>query len=219
MKKKKVKSSIVIITVLLLFSTVFLILWGFNIIPPLSYSDSHFKITPFISEKDTDGDGIDDQTDILNNARAYIKTRPKYKSKYYSTGYPDDGYGVCTDVVAQALLDAGYDLQTLVDNSIKNNPELYKIEKRDPNIDFRRVVNLNVFFSENAQSLTTDINDIAAWQGGDIVCFSHHIGIVSNRRNSRGVPYVIHHANPLQVRYEEDILEKRDDIIGHYRIG
>ena len=33
------------------------------------------------------------QTDILNNANNYIKTNPKYKSKYYNTGYPDDEYG------------------------------------------------------------------------------------------------------------------------------
>ena len=50
-----------------------------------------------------DNDGIDDQTDILNNVREYIKTKPKYKSKYYGTGYPDDEYGVCTDVVANGL--------------------------------------------------------------------------------------------------------------------
>jgi len=35
---------------------------------------------------DKDNDGIDDQTDILNNANNYIKTNPKYKSKYYNTG-------------------------------------------------------------------------------------------------------------------------------------
>lgn len=52
---------------------------------------------------DADGDGVDDQTDVLDNALAYVDTRPKYKSRYYQTGYPDDGYGVCTDVVAFAL--------------------------------------------------------------------------------------------------------------------
>ena len=31
--------------------------------------------------------------------------------------------------------------------------------------------------------------------------------------------FVIHHANPYQIYYEEDILEHRDDIIGHYRIS
>lgn len=52
---------------------------------------------------DKDGDGTDDQTDILKNALVYVKKRPVYKSRYYQTGYPDDRYGVCTDVVGYAL--------------------------------------------------------------------------------------------------------------------
>lgn len=48
--------------------------------------------------------GVDDQTDILNSTREYIATKPKYKSKYYNSGYSDDEYGVCTDVIAFALL-------------------------------------------------------------------------------------------------------------------
>lgn len=51
------------------------------------------------------------------------------------------------------------------------------------------------------------------WQGGDIVIFEKHIGIVSDRRNWDGVPYVIHHNDPWQTAYEQDILEKRTDIV------
>ena len=61
--------------------------------------------------------------------------------------------------------------------------------------------------------------DIENWQGGDIVIFQNHIGIVSNNRNKDGVTFIIHHANPLQKYYEEDILESRNDIIGHYRMS
>ena len=68
-------------------------------------------------------------------------------------------------------------------------------------------------------SLTADIYDISNWQGGDIVVFKNHIGIVSDKRNKNGVSFVIHHANPYQKYYEEDILEYRNDIIGHYRIS
>ena len=153
------------------------------------------------------------------NADNYIKTNPKYKSKYYNTGYPNDEYGVCTDVVAFALKDAGYDLMVLVNEDIKNNKELYDIDTADKNIDFRRVKNLKVYLDNNAISLTTDINEIEEWQGGDIVVFKNHIGIVSDKRNRKGISFVIHHANPYQIYYEEDILEHRDDIIGHYRIS
>ena len=72
-------------------------------------------VTKYISSSDKDGDKIDDQSDILMGALAYVETRPKYKSKYYEGGYPTDEYGVCTDVVARGFLAAGYDLQKLVD--------------------------------------------------------------------------------------------------------
>ena len=173
---------------------------------PLGYSNADFGISEQLSSQDKDGDGLDDQTDILQGARAYIATNPVYKSKYYEGGYPDDHFGVCTDVVAQALLAAGYDLQQLV-------------AEPDARIDFRRVANLQVYFAGNALTLDTDVQNIAAWQGGDIVIFKKHIGIVSNLRNANGVPYLIHHANPFQAAYEEDVLERRRDIVGHYRIS
>ena len=177
------------------------------------------RITQFHSSVDRDGDGVDDQLDILNGALAYVSAHPKYKSHYYKTGYPDDGYGVCTDVVAYALKNAGYDLQTLVDADIREHPEEYGIAEPDANIDFRRVRNLKVFFSHTASALTTDVSETEQWQGGDIVIFERHIGIVSDRRNKNGVPYIIHHNDPWQTAYEQDILEKRTDIVGHYRIS
>ena len=134
-------------------------------------------------------------------------------------GYPTDHYGVCSDVVAFGLLNTGYDLQILVDQDIRENPQSYQVEHPDKNIDFRRVRNLNVYFKRHALSLTLDIYDLDKWQGGDIVIFKKHIGIVSNYRNKKGITFVIHHAYPHQLYYEEDILEKRNDIIGHYRIS
>jgi len=50
------------------------------------YYNSDFGIETYISSVDKDNDGIDDQTDILNNVKKYIETKPKYESKYYSTG-------------------------------------------------------------------------------------------------------------------------------------
>lgn len=194
-------------------------LYDLNVIPHRKYQNSNFDITAYESKIDKDGDGIDDQTDILNATKDYINTKPKYKSQYYAGGYPNDGYGVCTDVVAFALRDAGYDLKELVDEHIKNNKDMYAIDKVDSNIDFRRVKNLKIYFEDTALSLTTDINKIDEWQGGDIVIFEKHIGIVSDVRNKKGVPFVIHNAHPFQIHYEEDILEKRNDIIGHYRIS
>ena len=140
-----------------------------------------FGIPVYVSGIDMDGDGIDDQTDILQNAKEWVSREPYYLSEYYDTGYPD---------------------------------------AEDPNIDFRRVENLLVFFQYNATSLTTDVNEISEWQGGDIVIFAEgHIGIVSDRRNADGNPYLIHHGSVWQTEYEEDKLHDRDDIVGHFRIS
>lgn len=195
------------------------VLYILNYIPHKKYTGEDFNIKTYASKSDKDNDGTDDQTDILNSVRSYISTKPKYKSKYYSTGYPNDEYGVCTDVVAFGLKDAGYDLMELVNEHITLNRNLYDIDIVDKNIDFRRVQNLKVYFDNNAIVLTTDIHKIEEWQGGDIVVFKTHIGIVSDKRNKRGISFVIHHYSLLQKDYEEDILEYRNDIVGHYRVS
>ena len=107
----------------------------------------------------------------------------------------------------------------LVNEDIKTHRDDYDIDVIDKNIDFRRVNNLQEYFSNNAISLSLDINDIAEWQGGDIVVFDGHIGIVSDKRNYKGIPFVIHLANPYQASYEEDILGSYGNIVGHFRIS
>ncbi len=177
-----------------------------------------FNIAQVHSSNDADGDGVDDQIDILRSAREYAATKPKYKSKYYSTGYPDDGYGVCTDVVAQAFVGAGYDFRELVNADIVAHKSEYNITVPDKNIDFRRVSNLKIYFQHTATALTADPTDIDEWQGGDIVIFANHIGIVSDERDKNGVTYVIHHNNASQASYEQDILTTRSDITWHFRV-
>lgn len=218
MKKKMIKKiSLCLLIVVVFLSTLLCLRYQHTSSKRLPEKWKGDVIAQYHSSLDKDGDGIDDQVDILEGAIAYVNTHPKYKSAYYAGGYPNDGYGVCTDVVAYALKAAGYDLMELLSADIAMHADMYDIEVADKNIDFRRVKNLYVFFNLNAESLTTDIKDIKSWQGGDIVIFKNHIAIVSDRRNLDGIPYVIHHANPFQKSYEEDILEKHDDIRGHYR--
>ena len=213
----KKKILLIILTLICLFLILY-ILYYLNIIPLKKYNNAYFNIKTYYSKIDKDEDGIDDQTDILENAKNYIAKKPIYQSKYYATGYPDDNYGVCTDVIAFALLDAGYDLKELVSKDILANRESYNIPVIDKNIDFRRVNNLKIYFDHHALTLTNDINDLASWQGGDIVVFKNHIGLISDNRNKKGIPFVIHHASKHQKNYEEDILEK-SEIIAHYRIS
>lgn len=73
---------------------------------------------------------------------------------------------MCADVIWRAFENAGYNLKEMIDEDIKNNINEYqRVEgKPDPNIDFRRVPNLKVFFERNAIKLTDDINIIEEWQ-------------------------------------------------------
>ena len=213
--KKKRRWPCCLLLLVLLFVVIRLLSY-YNLIPEQAYSAADFGIETLQSAVDQDGDGLDDYTDIMLGARDYVETKPVYRSAYWEGGYPPEGEGVCTDVIWQAFSAAGYDLKALVDADIAANVALYpRVEgKPDPNIDFRRVPNLEVFFSRFAESITLDPLDIAAWQPGDIVVYKNHIGIISDKRNKDGQPYIIHHGGgPKQ---EEDALT-RQEIIGHYR--
>ena len=130
MNKKRL---VFIVISIIIMSITVLLLYLYNSILHKQYTNEDFKIETYVSNIDKDNDGIDDQTDILENVRKYIATKPKYKSKYYNTGYPNDEYGVCTDVVGFGLLGAGYNLQELVNADIVEHQSQYNIEKIDKN--------------------------------------------------------------------------------------
>ncbi len=169
----------------------------YNLLPARKYSADDFGIDAVHSSI-----MILTATDLTitltfsGRAKADAENRPKYDGRYFSGGYPPDNIGVCTDVIWRAFKNAGYSLRDMVDLDIQLRPEAYEdITDRDPNIDFRRVVNLRVFFDEYAVKLTNDPEEIDKWQPGDIVIFgedSHHIGIVSDIRTSKGITYIIH---------------------------
>jgi len=189
----------------------------YGLLPGRTYSAADFDIETVYSEIDFNGNGVDDYTDILLGARKDAENHPTYDGSYYDGGYPPDNIGVCTDVIWRAFKNAGYCLRDMIDNDAAARPEAYpNIKRRDKNIDFRRVGNLHVFFAEYATPLTLDINAIGQWQPGDIVIFDNdkHIGIVSDKRNRFGHPYIIH--NGGQPKREEDCLY-RSNVTGHYR--
>ena len=81
MQKRKL-IIILLVVFILLISFVIYFLYALNIIPHRKYTNKDFSIETYISLVDKDNDGIDDQTDIINNTRKYIKTKPKYRRKY-----------------------------------------------------------------------------------------------------------------------------------------
>lgn len=214
-KKVLVPAGIIVGIIALAAGLIYLSYW--NLLPKRSYTAEDFGITPVLSDIDCDGDGVDDYTDIMLTARANARRRPKYDTAYFAGGYPPEDIGVCTDLIWQALDGAGYSLKDLVDGDIAANVDAYPRVKGtpDPNIDFRRVSNLKVFFERNTVSLTLDPCQIEEWQPGDIVTFTPgHIAIISDKRNRRGIPYIIHHG-PQPVKEEDSLL--RHTITGHFR--
>lgn len=191
-------------------------------------SRPRLAIPQIYSTHDEDRDGTNDTQDLIGGARAELARQPFYRSAYYNDGYPPVDEGVCTDLVWRAFRDAGYDLKRLVDADIKARPGAYpRVDgEPDPNIDFRRVPNLDVFFRKHAVSLTTEVKpgdaaNLKEWQGGDLVLFGgpkFHIGILSDRRDGQGVPLLIHNAG--QTREDDGLRywpERIAPIIGHYR--
>ena len=158
---------------------------------------------------------------IMMAAKVYISNENlRYDDSYFAGGYPPDDIGVCTDVVWKGLAGIDVSLKDLVDADIAENPQAYSqvVSVPDPNIDFRLVPVLEVFFQRNAQVLTTDPDAVLAWQPGDLVTFeSSHIAVVSNLRNIWGRPYIIQHGKDPAA--EEDRLVASDgmEISGHYR--
>lgn len=118
-----------------------------------------------------------------------------YDGRYMKMAYPmgdvPDSIGVCTDVVIRSYRQLGIDLQQLVHEDLRKNFKRYPNQQRwglsrpDPNIDHRRVPNLQVFFSRHGDSLP--ISDKAGdYLPGDIVSWKindkmMHIGIVSEQ--------------------------------------
>ncbi len=164
------------------------------------------------SDIDYDNDDIDDYSDVLEGAKKFIDKKPRYKSAYYDGGYPTDDNYVCTDIIWFALKNAGYDFKKLIDEDISNNKKEYDEDVGDKNIDFRRVRNINVFLERNTMSLS--VSSIDTFNPGDIVVYKDHIAIVSDRKNSKGINYILHHDGYHD--YEDDGLFRKD-IIGHYR--
>nr|WP_047812176.1 DUF1287 domain-containing protein [Desulfosporosinus acididurans] len=214
----------------LLFRLIGLVLisWvGINLFQTLNKPfGQSLKIANISCPSDKDSDGVTDLQDIVKGAKAEVSRKPYYRSAYYQGGFPPDNEGVCTDVVWRAMRDAGYDLKVLVDKDIRENPEKYPRigGNPDPNIDFRRVPNLIVFFRRNGTELTKDVKpgdveNLYQWQPGDIVTFDNpheHIAIISDKRRKDGVPYILHNAGPTA--NETDQLQSwPSKITGHFR--
>jgi uncharacterized protein len=170
---------------------------------------------------------------IVNGAKMEAIKGVRYDPSYISIPYPNGDVprdqGACTDVVTRALRNAGYDLQKLMHEDMEAHfglyPKKWGLSRPDPNIDHRRVPNQMVFFKRFGTELPKSIaggshgaspSPLKTWQPGDIVYWdlcNGHTGVISNVKNDRGIPLVIHN---LSIAREEDCLDSWP-IIGHFR--
>jgi uncharacterized protein YijF (DUF1287 family) len=162
-------------------------------------------------------------------AAAIQQTRQptRYDGAYRRIPYPmgdvPPEMGVCTDVVIRAYRAVGVDLQQRVHEDMRAAfaayPKAWGLSRPDPNIDHRRVPNLQRYFTRRgtARPRSSEPGD---YQAGDLVTWMlpgnlPHIGLVSERRSSDGRrPLIVH--NIGRGPQVEDMLFAYP-ITGHYR--
>jgi len=162
-------------------------------------------------------------TKLIESARAQVGVTKTYDPRYVRMKFPMGDVpisrGVCTDVIVRAFRGVGIDLQKEIYIDKKRHPARYKglyyTDRLDPNIDHRRVKNLQAYFAAKGFRVK------GAFKPGDIVVWKlpgsnlDHIGLCSDRLNKKGEPLIIH--NVGYGAKEEDVL--RDYIIvDHFRV-
>jgi uncharacterized protein YijF (DUF1287 family) len=129
-----------------------------------------------------------------------VRYDPSYVAIPYPGGDVPDGRGVCTDVIVRAYRALGIDLQRDVHEEMTAAfdafPSVWGLTRPDPNIDHRRVPNLETLFARRGTVLPLT-RDAADYAPGDLVTWrlgGHipHIGIVTGRFSPAGRPLVVH---------------------------
>ena len=159
----------------------------------------------------------------LERTRHRVRYDGSYRRIPYPGGDVPNDVGVCTDLVIRTYRRLGIDLQREVHEEMQRNfdafPKQWGLKRPDPNIDHRRVPNLQRFFGRRGVALpVTDEPD--DYLPGDLVTWMlpgnlPHIGIVVDRLTANSDrPLIVHNigAGPEL----EDVLF-RFPITGHYR--
>ncbi len=141
---------------------------------------------------------------LSDAAIARLNPNVSYVATYKKIGYPwgdvPEHTGVCTDVVIRSFRSLGIDLQSMVHEDMRQafnaypSRKIYGLTKADPNIDHRRVVNLEAFFERVGAAIPVGSD----YQPGDIITWrlsggEPHIGVVVNRLDPKtGNPLIVH---------------------------
>ena len=165
---------------------------------------------------------------LIDAAREQIGITLRYDSAYARLAYPGGDVppdrGVCSDVIIRAYRRAfGYDLQSAVHEDMRRHfgayPKTWGLKRTDPNIDHRRVPNLQVFLRrKHAESKVS--NALSDYKPGDLVTQLignklPHIVLVSDKKTQDESRCLVIH-NIGGGTQEEDYLFG-SPITGHYR--
>jgi uncharacterized protein YijF (DUF1287 family) len=166
---------------------------------------------------------------LVRAAVAQTAQQVTYDGSYRRIPYPGGDVpadvGVCTDVVIRAYRALGEDLQQRVHEDMKASfssyPQSWGLRRPDPNIDHRRVPNLQAYFRRRGAALPRPPGrDTERYRPGDLVTWMlpgnlPHIGIVADGRSDDGArPLIVH--NIGRGPEVEDMLLAYP-ITGHYR--
>lgn len=164
---------------------------------------------------------------VIDGAVDQIGKTTSYDASYQKLEYPNGDVpietGVCSDVIVRAFRKGSIDLQKEVHEDMKGSfasyPTKWGLSKPDPNIDHRRVPNLQTYLARKNKSLATNGNsdsflpgDIVSWDLGGGV---DHVGIVVNVWYKPSQRYLVVHNIGGGTRMEDVLFAWK--ITGHYR--
>ncbi|MCY1128761.1 DUF1287 domain-containing protein [Frigidibacter sp. RF13] len=165
---------------------------------------------------------------ILAAAERQVGVTLGYDPAYVAIAFPGgdvpSATGVCSDVVIRALREGlGLDLQLAVNRDMKRAfaayPALWGLTRPDPNIDHRRVPNLETLLTRAGAALPVS-SDADSYLPGDIVSWRlpgnrPHVGLVSRIPMPNGTPMILHNIG-AGARIDDILF--RFEIAGHYRL-
>lgn len=164
---------------------------------------------------------------LIQAAVAQTSTSVTYDGTYRRIPYPGGdvpaSIGVCTDLIVRAYRAVGVDLQVRVHEDMRAAfglyPQLWGLSRADPNIDHRRVPNLQTYLRRRGAQLSIS-RDAGDYLPGDLVTWIlpgnlPHIGLVTDQRSPDGERWLVVH-NIGRGPEIEDMLFGYP-ISGHYR--